>query len=87
MSIEPMRQSTNLYEQINEALKPIYLTEDEFSFLEMSIEYWQDKEELINPSEDYDVDPTELLERLEIIGGLHHRRMTNEHYKRQPQRL
>ena len=67
MSIEPMRQSTNLYEQINEALKPIYLTEDEFSFLEMSIEYWQDKEELINPSVDYDVDPTELLERLENI--------------------
>ena len=61
------RKSTNLYEQINEALKPIYLTEDEFSFLEMSIEYWQDKEELINPSVDYDVDPTELLERLENI--------------------
>ena len=67
MSIEPMRQSTNLYEQINEALKPIYLTEDEFSFLEMSIEYWQDKEELINPSVDYDVNPTELLNRLENI--------------------
>ena len=67
MSIEPMRQSTNLYEQINEALKPIQLTEDEFTFLEMSIEYWQDKEELINPSVDYDVDPTELLERLENI--------------------
>ena len=67
MSIEPMRQSTNLYEQINEALKPIYLTEDEFSFLEMSIEYWQDKEELYNPSVDYVVDPTELLNRLENI--------------------
>ena len=67
MSTEPMRQSTNLYEQINEALKPIYLTEDEFSFLEMSIEYWQDKEKLINPSVDYDVDPTELLNRLENI--------------------
>ena len=61
------RKSTNLYEQINEALKPIYLTEDEFSFLEMSIEYWQDKEELYNPSVDYVVDPTELLERLENI--------------------
>ena len=67
MSTEPMRQSTNLYEQINEALKPIYLTEDEFSFLEMSIEYWQDKEELINPSVDYDVNPTDLLNRLENI--------------------
>jgi len=62
-----MRQSTNLYEQINEALKPIYLTEDEFSFLEMSIEYWQDKEELINPSVDYDVNPADLLNRLENI--------------------
>ena len=61
------RKSTNLYEQINEALKPIYLTEDEFSFLEMSIEYWQDKEELINPSVDYNVNPTELLNRLENI--------------------
>ena len=67
MSTEPMRQSTNLYEQINEALKPIYLTEDEFTFLEMSIEYWQDKEKLINPSVDYDVNPTELLNRLENI--------------------
>ena len=67
MSTEPMRQSTNLYEQINKALKPIYLTEDEFSFLEMSIEYWQDKEELINPSVDYDVNPTDLLNRLENI--------------------
>ena len=67
MSIEPMRQSTNLYEQINEALKPIYLTEDEFSFLEMAIDNWQDKEELINPSVDYVVDPTELLNRLENI--------------------
>ena len=67
MSTEPMRQSTNLYEQINEALKPIYLTEDEFTFLEMSIEYWQDKEELYNPSVDYVVDPTKLLTRLENI--------------------
>ena len=62
-----MNMSTNLYEQINEALKPIYLTEDEFTFLEMSIEYWQDKEKLINPSVDYDVNPTELLNRLENI--------------------
>ena len=62
-----MNMSTNLYEQINEALKPIYLTEDEYSFLEMSIEYWQDKEELYNPSVDYVVDPTDLLNRLENI--------------------
>ena len=61
------RKSTNLSERINEALEFIYLTEDEFTFLEMSIEYWQDKEELINPSVDYVVDPTELLNRLENI--------------------
>ena len=33
----------------------------------MAIDNWQDKEELINQSEDYDVAPTELLERLENI--------------------
>jgi len=65
MSIEPM--TTNLYEQINEALKPIYLTQDEYNFLEMAINDWQDKEELVNPSIDYDVDPLELLDRLENI--------------------
>lgn len=40
------------------------ITLDEFNFLEMAVEYWQDKEELINPSIDYVVDPAELLERL-----------------------
>ena len=40
MSIEPMRQSTNLYEQINEALKPIYLTEDEHYGLETAVKYF-----------------------------------------------
>ena len=40
------------------------MTDDEFTFLEMAVEYWQDKEELINPSIDYVDDPTELLERL-----------------------
>ena len=67
MSIEPMRQSTSLYEKISKALEPIFLTQDEYDFLEMAIDNWQDQEELINPSEDYDVDPTELLERLENI--------------------
>ena len=43
------------------------MTEDEFIFLEMAVEYWQDKEELINPSIDYVVDPTELLERLSTL--------------------
>ena len=67
MSIEPMRQSTSLFEKINEALEPIFLTQDQYDFLEMAINDWQDKEELINPSIDYDVDPSELLEKLEHI--------------------
>ena len=67
MSIEPMRQSTSLYEKISEALEPIFLTQDEYDFLEMAINEWQDQEELINPSIDYDVDPSELLNRLEDI--------------------
>ena len=67
MSFEPMRQSTSLFEKINEALEPIFLTQDQYNFLEMAINNWQDKEELINPSIDYDVDPSELLEKLEHI--------------------
>ena len=67
MSIEPMRQSTNLYEKISKALEPIFLTQDEYDFLEMAINEWQDQEELINPSIDYDVDPLELLQKLEHI--------------------
>ena len=67
MPIEPMRQSTSLYEKISKALEPIFLTQDEYDFLEMAINEWQDQEELINPSIDYDVDPSELLDRLEDI--------------------
>ena len=44
MSIEPMRQSTSLYEKISKALEPIFLTQDEYDFLEMAIDNWQDKE-------------------------------------------
>ena len=67
MSIDTMRQSTSLYEKISKALEPIFLTQDEYDFLEMAIDNWQDQEELINPSIDYDVDPSELLDRLEDI--------------------
>jgi len=67
MSIEPMRQSTSLYEKISKALEPIFLTQDQYNFLEMAINNWQDQEELINPSIDYDVDPLELLQKLEHI--------------------
>ena len=62
-----MRQSTSLFEKINEALEPIFLTQDQYDFLEMAINNWQDQEELINPSIDYDVDPLELLQKLEHI--------------------
>ena len=58
MSFEPMRQSTSLYEKISKAIEPIFLTQDEYDFLEMAIDNWQDQEELINPSIDYDVDPS-----------------------------
>jgi len=58
MSIEPM--TTNLYEQINEALKPIYLTQDEYDYLEIAVDHAQD--ELVS-----DINPLELLDRLENI--------------------
>ena len=60
MSIEPMRQSTNLYEKISKALEPIFLTQDEYDYLEIAIDNIQD--ELVS-----DVDPSELLDRLEDI--------------------
>jgi len=60
MSIEPMRQSTNLYEKISKALEPIFLTQDEYDYLEIAIGNIQD--ELVS-----DVDPSELLDRLEDI--------------------
>jgi len=40
MSIEPMRQSTNLSEQINQALEFIYLTQDEYDGLETAVKYF-----------------------------------------------
>ena len=58
MSIGPM--TTSLYEQINEALKPIYLTQDEYDYLEIAIGNIQD--DLVS-----DVDPSKLLDRLENI--------------------
>jgi len=60
MSIEPMRQSTSLYEKISKALEPIFLTQDEYDYLEIAIGNIQD--ELVS-----DVDPSELLGRLENI--------------------
>ena len=60
MSIEPMRQSTSLYEKISKALEPIFLTQDEYDYLEIAIDNIQD--DLVS-----DVDPSELLDRLEDI--------------------
>jgi hypothetical protein len=40
MSIKPMRQSTNLTEQINETLEFIYLTQDEHYGLETAVKYF-----------------------------------------------
>ena len=34
------RKSTDLYEKINDALKPIYLTEDEHYWLDQAVRYY-----------------------------------------------
>ena len=60
MSIEPMRQSTNLYEKISKALEPIFLTQDEYDYLEIAVGHVQDT--LVS-----DINPSELLDRLEDI--------------------
>ena len=61
MSIEPMRQSTNLYEQINEALKSIYLSQDEFEELSNAVSSYEEEQE------DESIDLQDVLERLEHI--------------------
>ena len=62
MSIEPMRQSTSLYEKINEALEPIFLTQDEFEKLSDAIQSYQKEED-----DDEDIDLQDVLEKLEHI--------------------
>ena len=61
MSIEPMRQSTNLNEQINEALKSIYLSQDEWEELSNAVSSYE--EEQIDDS----IDLQNVLDRLEDI--------------------
>ena len=61
MSIEPMRQSTNLYEKINEALKSIYLSQDEFEELSNAVSSYE-KEQI-----DDSIDLQAVLDRLEDI--------------------
>ena len=61
MSIEPMRQSTNLYEQINEALKPVYLSQDEWEELSNAVSSYEEEQE------DESIDLQAVLDRLEDI--------------------
>ena len=57
---ESMRYATNLYTEINEALKPIYLTEEEHDELSTAVENFKSEYEC---ETDLDV----VLERLEQI--------------------
>ena len=61
MSFEPMRQSTSLFEKINEALEPIFLTQDEFEKLSDAIQSYQEEDD------DEDIDLQDVLEKLEHI--------------------
>jgi len=61
MSIEPMRQSTSLFERINEALEPIFLTQDEFEKLSDAIQSYEEDDD------DEDIDLQDVLEKLEHI--------------------
>ena len=61
MSFEPMRQSTSLFERINEALEPIFLTQDEFEKLSDAIQSYQEEDD------DEDIDLQDVLEKLEHI--------------------
>ena len=62
MSFEPMRQSTSLFEKINEALEPIFLTQDEFEKLSDAIQSYQEEDD-----DDGDIDLQDVLEKLEHI--------------------
>ena len=60
MSHHSMRFSTNLYEEINEALKSIYLSQDEFEELSNAVLSYQEQE-------DESIDLQSVLDRLENI--------------------
>ena len=55
-----MRFSTKLYEEINEALKSIYLSQDEFEELSNAVLSYQEQE-------DDSIDLQNVLDRLEDI--------------------
>ena len=56
-----MSMTTNLYEQINEALKPVYLSQDEWEELSNAVSSYE--EEQIDDS----IDLQNVLDRLEDI--------------------
>ena len=56
-----MNMTTNLYEQINEALKPVYLSQDEWEELSNAVSSYE--EEQIDDS----IDLQDVLDRLEGI--------------------
>ena len=56
-----MIMTTNLYEQINEALKPVYLSQDEWEELSNAVSSYE--EEQIDDS----IDLQNVLDRLEDI--------------------
>ena len=60
MSYHSMRFSTNLYEEINEALKSIYLSQDEFEELSNAVQSYEEQE-------DESIDLQAVLDRLEDI--------------------
>ena len=56
-----MSMTTNLYEQINEALKPVYLSQDEWEELSNAVSSYEDEQ--IDDS----IDLQDVLDRLEDI--------------------
>ncbi len=62
-----MSMTTNLYEQINEALKPVYLSQDEHAWLEEAVCYWRKNCE--NVCDDIDNEGTNLQD---VVNRLEH---------------
>ena len=60
-----MSMPTNLYEQINEALKPVYLSQDEFEELSDAVSYYE--QDLQEGKGNEDIDLQSVLDRLEDI--------------------
>ena len=60
-----MNMTTNLYEQINEALKPVYLSQDEWEELSDAVSYYE--QDLQEGKGNEDIDLQDVLDRLEDI--------------------